>query len=180
MKRALCCHCQGRFSQSLGIPLRSNQWSWSSYTHVLHSLPLMASFASSTPERLLGLRHILLTAVSKKNIRASFPKPIWVAGQSPVWGSPHIGVWLFNDSFLFSNCAARIILRKIIPSSGRCRMSWTLVWNAHNSWASEGRLILLSEEGASECLLNSSLSKCHFSCIFHACQPAAKYKIKDF
>lgn len=134
MKRALCFHCQGWFFQSLGIPLRLNQWNWSSYTHVLNSLPLMASFASYTPERLLGLSHILLTAVSKKNIRASFPKPIWVTGQSPVWGSPLIVVWLFNYSFLFLNCTAQIILWKIIPSSGRWRMSWTLVWNAHNSY----------------------------------------------
>lgn len=91
MKRALCFHCQVWFFQSLDIPLRSHQWSGLPYTHVLNSLLLMVSFASYTPERLLGLSHILLTAVLKKSIRASSQNP-YVYMVSPL-SEGHLTLW---------------------------------------------------------------------------------------
>lgn len=91
MKRALCFHCQVWFFQSLDIPLRSHQWSGLSYTHVLNSLLLMVSFASYTPERLLGLSHILLTAVLKKSITASSQNP-YVYLVSPL-SEGHLTLW---------------------------------------------------------------------------------------
>lgn len=91
MKRALCFHCQVWFFQSLDIPLRSHQWSGLPYTHVLNSLLLMVSFASYTSERLLGLSHILLTAVLKKSIRASSQNP-YVYLVSPL-SEGHLTLW---------------------------------------------------------------------------------------
>lgn len=107
MKRALCFHCQVWFFQSLDIPLRSHQWSGLSYTHVLNSLLLMVSFASYTPERLLGLSHILLTAVLKKSIRASSQNP-YVYLVSPL-SEGHLALWC--DYSNIHSCSWTALLR---------------------------------------------------------------------
>lgn len=109
MKRALCFHCQVRFFQSLDILLRSHQWSGLSYTHVLNSLLLMVSCASYTPERLLGLSHILLTAVLKKSIRASSQNP-YVSLVSTL-SEGHLTLWC--DYSNIHSCSWTALLRSL-------------------------------------------------------------------
>lgn len=133
MKRALCFHCQVWFFQSLDIPLRSHQWSGLSYAHVLNSLLLMVSFASYTPERRLGLSHILVTAVLKKSIRASSQNP-YVYLVSPL-SEGHLTLWC--DYSNIRSCSWTALLRssggRFRPSSQHWRTSWMLMWNAHCS-----------------------------------------------
>lgn len=126
MKRALCFHCQVWFFQSLDIPLRSHQWSGLSYAHVLNSLLLMVSFASYTPERRLGLSHILLTAVLKKSIRASSQNP-YVYLVSPLLEG-HLTLWC--DYSNIRSCSWTAPLRssgeRLDPpaSTGECLGCW--------------------------------------------------------